>query len=243
MENEAVSNLKKAFLDKKEKMHKKRKYQEEDMGEKENENNKQGQQPIYLNKYAGNIRYIAATIVVMCAAFIIFYVKINIDNKDKLSDVVTEDYISGQLNELRELAVSEVIYDGVVEMEDNSGIFKKKFYVKYTGRVKSYVDMSKADIKIDDKKRKIKVSLPHAVVGKPNIDSDDIQTYDTSWIKSDSMEATTKALVRAEQDCKKKVDEKSMTDIADKYAKDAVENLLSSFKETTEPYSFEVRFE
>ena len=69
-------------------------------------------------------------------------------------------------------------------MEDKSGFFNKEFYIKYTGYVKSYVDMSKAEIKIDDKKRKISVSLPHAVVGEPNIGSD-YQIYDTSWIKSD----------------------------------------------------------
>lgn len=196
---------------------------------------------VFMYEHIRLFRSIAAVIVVMCAAFIILYVKVNNDNKDKLSDVVTENFISGQLKELNELAVSKVIYDGVVEMEDNSGIFKKKFYLKYTGNVKSHVDMSKADIKINDKKRKISVSLPHAIVDKPNIDSD-YQIYDTSWIRSDSLEATTKALQRAEEDCEKKVDKNTMIETADGYAKDAIENLLSSFKEITEPYTFEVKF-
>ena len=107
--------------------------------------------------------------------------------------------------------------------------------------MKSYVDMSKAEIKIDDKKRKISVSLPHAVVGEPNIGAD-YQIYDTSWIKSDSLEAATKALKRAEEDCRKKVDEKTMIETSDGYAKEAVENFLSSFKDVTEPYTFEVKF-
>ena len=187
------------------------------------------------------VRSIITVVVVMCVAFIILLVKINIDNKDALSSAVTEDFISGQLQELNELATSKVIYDGVVEMEDDGGIFKKKFYVKYTGEVKSYVDMSKADIKINDTKRKISVTLPHATVGKPNI-GNNYQFYDTSWIKSDSLEAGTKALVRAEEDCKKKIDEKTMIETADGYAKEAVENLLSSFKDISEPYTFEVKF-
>ena len=86
------------------------------------------------------VRSIITVVAVMCVAFIILLVKINIDNKDARSSVVTEDFISGQLQELNELATSKVIYDGVVEMEDDSGIFKKKFYVKYTGEVKSYVE-------------------------------------------------------------------------------------------------------
>ncbi|MFR2011745.1 MAG: DUF4230 domain-containing protein [Christensenellales bacterium] len=188
------------------------------------------------------VRSIITVVAVMCVAFIILLVKINIDNKDARSSVVTEDFISGQLQELNELATSKVIYDGVVEMEDDSGIFKKKFYVKYTGEVKSYVDMSKADIKIDDRKRKISITLPHATVGEPNI-GNNYQFYDTSWIKSDSLEAGTKALVRAEEDCKKKIDEKTMIEMADGYAKEAVENLLSSFKDISEPYTFEVKFE
>ena len=116
------------------------------------------------------VRSIITVVAVMCVAFIILLVKINIDNKDARSSVVTEDFISGQLQELNELATSKVIYDGVVEMEDDSGIFKKKFYVKYTGEVKSYVDMSKADIKIDDRKRKISITLPHATVGEPELE-------------------------------------------------------------------------
>ena len=188
------------------------------------------------------VRSIITVVAVMCVAFIILLVKINIDNKDARSSVVTEDFISGQLQELNELATSKVIYDGVVEMEDDSGIFKKKFYVKYTGEVKSYVDMSKADIKIDDRKRKISITLPHATVGQHNI-GNDYQFYDTSWIKSDSLEAGTKALVRAEEDCKKKIDEKTMIETADGYAKEAVENLLSSFKDISKPYTFVVKFE
>lgn len=187
------------------------------------------------------VRSIITVVAVMCVAFIILLVKINIDNKDARSSVVTEDFISGQLQELNELATSKVIYDGVVEMEDDSGIFKKKFYVKYTGEVKSYVDMSKADIKIDDRKRKISITLPHATVGESNI-GNNYQFYDTSWIKSDSLEAGTKALVRAEEDCKKKIDEKTMIETADGYAKEAVENLLSSFKDISKPYTFEVKF-
>ena len=187
------------------------------------------------------VRSIITVVAVMCVAFIILLVKINIDNKDARSSVVTEDFISGQLQELNELATSKVIYDGVVEMEDDSGIFKKKFYVKYTGEVKSYVDMSKADIKIDDRKRKISITLPHATVGEHNI-GNNYQFYDTSWIKSDSLEAGTKALVRAEEDCKKKIDEKTMIETADGYAKEAVENLLSSFKDISKPYTFEVKF-
>lgn len=220
-------NLKKAIINKKDKMF----YKKEESKERRSS-----------GKYGMNVKGIAAVVAVMCVAFIILFVKIQIDNRDKLSSVVTESFISGQLNELNELAVSKVIYDGVVEMEDNSGLFKKKFYVKYTGHVKSYVDMSKADIKIDDKKRKISVSLPHAVVGEPNIDSD-YQVYNTSWIQSDSLEATTKALERAEKDCKKKVDKKTMIETSDEYAKEAVENLLSSFSEIEKPYTFEVKFE
>ena len=56
------------------------------------------------------------------------------------------------------------------------------------------------------------------------------------------MEAATKALKRAEEDCRKKVDEKTMIETSDGYAKEAVENFLSSFKDVTKPYTFEVKF-
>lgn len=56
------------------------------------------------------------------------------------------------------------------------------------------------------------------------------------------MEAATKALKRAEEDCRKKVDEKTMIETSDGYVKEAVENFLSSFKDVTKPYTFEVKF-
>lgn len=197
--------------------------------------------PAVMNGFAKRIRVIELTFIFMFVVFIILCIKINIDNRDEKSSVETEKFISGQLEELQELAVSKVIYDGVVEMEDNSGFFKKKFYIKYTGYVKSYVDLSKADIKVNEKRKSISVRLPHAVIGEPNIDTN-YQIYDKSWIKSDSIEATTKALERAEEDCKRKVDEKTMIDTADGYAKEAVENLLSSFTELDKPYSCEVEW-
>ena len=42
------------------------------------------------------VRSIITVVSVMCVAFIILLVKINIDNKDARSSVVTEDFISGQ---------------------------------------------------------------------------------------------------------------------------------------------------
>lgn len=207
---------------------------------KDKDNNK-NKRPAVMNGFVKRIRVIELTFIFMFVVFIIMYVKINIDNRDEKSSVETENFISGQLEELQELAVSKVIYDGVVEMEDNSGFFKKKFYIKYTGYVKSYVDLSEADVEVDEKRKSISVRLPHAVIGEPNIDTN-YQIYDRSWIKSDSIEATTKALERAEEDCKRKVDEKTMIDTADGYAKEAVENLLSSFTELDKPYSCEVEW-
>ena len=75
--------------------------------------------------------------------------------------------------------------------------------------------------------------MPHATVGEPVIDND-YQIYDSSWFKSDSVEAVEEALKRAEEDCKNKVDQTAMIETADKYAEEAVENLLSAFENLEE---------
>ena len=81
-----MDRLKKAVHDKKERnMNKRNAYDE-----RENNAVKTGS----LWQHGITVRTIAITVAVMCVAFIILYIKINIDNRDKLSDVVTESFIS-----------------------------------------------------------------------------------------------------------------------------------------------------
>lgn len=155
--------------------------------------------------------------------------------------VVTEEYLSGKLEEISELAVSKVTYEGVVQMSDSGIFINKEFYLKYTGHIKCSVDFSKIDVKVKEKNREIIVDMPHATVGEPVIDND-YQIYDSSWFKSDSVEAVEEALKRAEEDCKNKVDQIAMIETADEYAKEAVENLLSAFENLEEPYRYTLRF-
>lgn len=187
------------------------------------------------------LKSIIIPVIIIC----ILTIAISIYIKRSAADapgVVTEEYLSGKLEEISELAVSKVTYEGVVQMSDSGIFINKEFYLKYTGHIKCSVDFSKIDIHVKEgKNREIIVDMPHATVGEPVIDND-YQIYDSSWFKSDSVEAVEEALKRAEEDCKNKVDQTAMIETADKYAEEAVENLLSAFENLEEPYRYTLRF-
>lgn len=193
------------------------------------------------NRLKEILRSILIPVIIIC----ILTIGISIYIKHSAEDapgVVTEEYLSGKLEEISELAVSKVTYEGVVQMSDSGIFINKEFYLKYTGHIKCSVDFSKIDIKVKEgKNREIIVDMPHATVGEPVIDND-YQIYDSSWFKSDSVEAVEEALKRAEEDCKNKVDQIAMIETADEYAKEAVENLLSTFENLEEPYRYTLRF-
>lgn len=188
------------------------------------------------NDFRNIMRIIATIIFIFLIAFICLCVKANIEYGDKESGAEVEKTISGELKELQEFVVAKVTCDGVVKMEDSEGWFDKTFWMKYKGEIKAYVDFSDVKPKVDYKKRTIKIKIPHAEIENAKINSNDLEFYDKSWIKSNSIDAATKAIKRAEEDCNNKVDKEALKKIADEYAIDAVKNLFSSFENMKKPY-------
>ena len=144
------------------------------------------------------LKSIIIPVIIIC----ILTIAISIYIKRSAADapgVVTEEYLSGKLEEISELAVSKVTYEGVVQMSDSGILINKEFYLKYTGHIKCSVDFSKIDIQVKEgKNREIIIDMPHATVGEPVIDND-YQIYDSSWFKSDSVEAVEEVFESVEE--------------------------------------------
>lgn len=186
---------------------------------------------------------VGATVIVIALLFLVINIKITAYYKDK-SNVVTCDYIISKLQQINDLAVSKTTYEGYVEVENAEGLFSKAIILRYKAYLKTYVDLNKAQVEVDDKNRVIKVAIPHAKLGDVNVDDEDYKLYNPKFIlfKSDNIEDVKKALIQAEADCLEKIDQEAMIESADECANKAVTNLMNSFAEMEEPYTFEIKY-
>lgn len=125
-----------------------------------------------------------------------------------------------QINELSSLATAQAFVKGVIEKEDNE-IFgkkidanlpgtKRKILLIIPGTVTAGVNLEaiqKDDIHIDEKGKKVKITLPHAqFIQEPSIDFDNIQLYsvegifrsDVNWEEAYDLAGEAKKLLKKE---------------------------------------------
>lgn len=101
-----------------------------------------------------------------------------------------------QINELSSLATAQAFVKGVIEKEDNE-IFGKKIDANFPGTKRKILliipgtvtagvhleEVQKNDIHIDEKGKKIEITLPHAqFIQEPSIDFDHVQLYSVEGI-------------------------------------------------------------
>lgn len=186
---------------------------------------------------------VGATVIVIGILFLVINIRITAYYEDK-SSVVTSDYIISKLKQIDDLAVSKTTYEGYVEIADTEGLFSKTIILRYEAYLKAYVDLNSARVEVDDKNRVIKITIPHAKMGDVNVDDENYKLYNPEFIlfKSDNIEAVKKGLVYAETDCLEKIDQEVMIKSADECASKAITNLMNSFAEMEDPYTFEIEY-
>ena len=155
---------------------------------------------------------------------------INIYNSMTKTEV-TNDYISGKLEDVGELATQQVTYSSTEQMEDGSIPFinKKSFLMHYSATLKAGIQMDEVKEKITDKE--VIVTIPHAkVLGKPQVDPDSIKFMDEkraifNW---QTKEDAKKAISLAEKDIENNddIDTSSLLEKADDHAKELIHKIL-----------------
>ena len=144
---------------------------------------------------------------------------------------ITNDYISGKLEDVGELATQQVTYSSTEQMEDGSIPFinKKSFLMHYSATLKAGIQMDEVKEKITDKE--VIVTIPHAkVLGKPQVDPDSIKFMDEkraifNW---QTKEDAKKAISLAEKDIENNddIDTSSLLEKADDHAKELIHKIL-----------------
>lgn len=144
--------------------------------------------------------------------------------------VTTED-IQEQIVQVSELATEQLEYSGMVHYSEGNIKFltEKAFTMTYNATVKAGVDLSEADIKVEDKT--ITVTLPKAKMMSIEIDPNSLQFQDEeravlNWSSHDD---TSTALQIAEDNAKDKVDQDGLIAKAQESSHQLIENLLKPF--------------
>lgn len=144
---------------------------------------------------------------------------------------VTNDYISGKLEDIGELATQQVTYSSTQQMEDGSIPFitKKSFLMHYSATLKAGIQMDEMDIK--STKKEVIVIIPHAeILGKPQVDPDSIKFMDEkrALFNWQTKEDAKKAISLAEKDIENNddIDTSSLLEKADEHAKELIYKVL-----------------
>lgn len=160
--------------------------------------------------------------------------------------ITTED-IQQQITEVSELATEELDYSGMVHYTEGHIRFftEKAFTMTYKATVKAGVDLSKAEITVDNDTKAINVKLPKAELQSIEVDPNSLEFQDEerailNWTDKDD---TAQALETAEENAKEKVDENDLISKAQDTSQKLIENLLKPFTMDGIGYSVNVTSE
>lgn len=147
-----------------------------------------------------------------------------------------------KIEKLSELALIGTTYNGVAEVKNKWIIdcLDEIALMEYKAEVKVGVKFSKDNIKVNDDKKIINIKLPSAEVIDVNVIKSSIKWDYVSWNKLEGKDYTKEGIKQAEDECRKKVKEMNLIELANKKAKILVENLYSGFKECDDPYKVNV---
>lgn len=187
------------------------------------------------------IKCILLTILVCVLIFSGILLKVHFSKKAE-PKVSYSNVYSERIKGLSELAVLSTTYNGITEVRNEwfIDVLDEVALMEYKAEVKVGVDLSKAEIDVDDKNKKIEVKLPSADAVDINILKSSIKWDDVSWNKLEGKQFVKQGLAQAELECREKIDETDMVKKANMRAKMLVEDIFEGAKKCKEPYTVKV---
>lgn len=102
---------------------------------------------------------------------------------------ITRRQVSEQLNSLRELVTKEYLYTNADKYENrnqvtirdwdiNVPLTTKRFLLAYDGRIKAGVDLSRAEILVDEERKTVTITLPASEILSHEIFEDQVRVFD-----------------------------------------------------------------
>ena len=138
--------------------------------------------------------------------------------------------IQNQIRTMSELATAKSSYQGMISYEEGKYAFidKKKYNMIYESEVKAGVDLSQANVKVDEKNKTITVDLPEPQILSVYIDPSKTQFYDEHYSLFNLPDSSTgtEAMKMAEEDSLAHIDKDSLLAAAKKQSEEVVSGLV-----------------
>lgn len=158
--------------------------------------------------------------------------------KDKeINVVVTSDTIEQQLSSIRELVTQEYVYTNAAKKESSEswlwGVERpfsgKSILITYDGVVKAGVDLSRAEIAVNEQTRTITVTLPPSEITENNIPQETINVVEikNGLFNDVTMENYNEFVAEQKSVMEQKAIDQGILTRADKEAKALVQSILS----------------
>ena len=158
--------------------------------------------------------------------------------KDKeINVVVTSDTIEQQLSSIRELATQEYVYTNAAKKESSEswlwGVERpfsgKSILITYDGVVKAGVDLSKAEITVNEQTRTVTVTLPPSEITENNIPQEAITVVEikNGLFNDVTMENYNEFVAEQKPAMEQKAIDQGLLTRADKEAAALVRSILS----------------
>lgn len=186
------------------------------------------------------------TLVVIIAAIalvIVGYLLASLQSKETIT--VSAVSIEERLSKCSDLTTARLDYRGLIRYSegDIKYLTQKSFSMIYDASITAGIDLSQAEVTLDD--TSIKVVLPQPTIQSIIIDPDSLEFYDEkaalfNWTEK---EDTQKAMSYAKEDASAKAEQVDLLTQASEQAESVVTNLLLPFTEDSKtPYTITVTF-
>ncbi|PST49078.1 hypothetical protein COO72_03875 [Bifidobacterium callitrichos] len=181
---------------------------------------------------------IAFVLVAVCALAGVFF---NRDAIAKLFDsepTLTNTVVAKQLEKIQDLTTAKETDFGFEKYEDGgiALVTKKSFTMFYSYEARAGIDLSKADITVDndDDNKTISITLPAPEVQSVSVNPDTLQFFDqkSSLLNSSEVGDAATALQDAKKSAEKKLNKSELLTTANEQAKDVIERMYAPIAQT-----------
>lgn len=170
---------------------------------------------------------ISAAIVLVIIGTFLFS---GMTQKKKTKEIITKSTLEKIIN-VSELSTFEAVYNGIAQVMSKEEPTQTDYYVSYEAKVKAGIDLEKVDVSVDNKTKKISVTLPEVQITDRNVNItslDYIFENNSANTETVSQEAY-KACI--EDVTNESTNETAIYELAKQNAKNIVEALINPFVE------------
>lgn len=170
---------------------------------------------------------ISAAIVLIIIGTLLFS---GMTKNQKSKEIITKATLEKIIN-VSELSTFEAVYNGIAQVMSKEEPTQTDYYVSYEAKVKAGIDLEKVDVSVDNKTKKISVTLPEVQITDRNVDIaslDYIFENNRANTETVSQEAY-KACI--EDVTNESINEDAIYELARQNAKNIVEALINPFVE------------